>query len=152
MLGGNPPSSGRERTQPVSEDGVYDPRYLKGIDYFNDCEFFEAHEIWEELWADIQGPARRFYQGLIQVAVCLHHFGNGNIRGAKKLYHSCRGYLVDYEPHYLGVDVGQLLGQLESCCAEILASQEEYPRIEIDPERIPEIHLQPTPEGMGESV
>jgi uncharacterized protein len=122
----------------------YDPRYLAGIDHFNKCDFFEAHEVWEELWADTQGPPRRFYQGLIQVAVCLHHFGNGNIRGAKKLYYGCRTYLEDYRPHYLGLDLDKLLGQLETCCREILDSKEEFPRIEIVPDLIPEIHLEPT--------
>jgi uncharacterized protein len=123
-------------------ESTYDPRYLEGIEHFNKCDFFEAHEVWEELWADTQGPPRRFYQGLIQVAVCLHHFGNGNIRGAKKLYFGCRGYLEDYRPQYLGLDLDQLLTQLETCCREILDSQEEFPRIEIVPDLIPEIHLQ----------
>ena len=121
---------------------TYDPRYLAGIEHFNKCDFFEAHEVWEELWADTQGPSRRFYQGLIQVAVCLHHFGNGNIRGAKKLYHGCRGYLEGYLPKYEGLDVEKLLAQLEICCREILESKEEFPRIEIVPDLIPEIHLE----------
>ena len=120
----------------------YDPRYLAGIEHFNKCDFYEAHEVWEALWADTQGPSRRFYQGLIQVAVCLHHFGNGNIRGAKKLYHSSRGYLETYGPRHLGLDVDQLLSQLEICCRDILESQEEFPKIEIVPDLIPEIHLQ----------
>jgi uncharacterized protein len=123
-------------------DATYDPRYLEGIEHFNKCDFFEAHEVWEELWADTQGPPRRFYQGLIQVAVCLHHFGNGNIRGAKKLYVGCRGYLEAYRPRYLDLDLDQLLTQLEACCREILESQEEFPRIEIVPDLIPEIHLE----------
>ncbi len=123
----------------------YDDRFLKGVGYFNECDFFEAHDAWEELWADYQGPARKFYQGLIQVAVCLHHFGNGNIRGAKKLYFGCRGYLDEYLPFYEGVDLERLLSQLEKCCAEILASTEEYPKIEIEPDLIPEIHLDPPP-------
>jgi predicted metal-dependent hydrolase len=121
----------------------HDPRYLKGIEYFNECEFFEAHEVWEELWADLEGDSRKFYQGLIQVAVCLHHFGNGNIRGAKKLYHSSAKYLSAYRPAYADLDVDKLLKELEACCAEILASTEEYPQIEMDPESIPEIHLSP---------
>ncbi len=75
-------------------DAKYDPLYLAGIEHFNVCDFFEAHETWEELWTDYQGPARKFYQGLIQVAVALHHFGNGNIRGAKKLYLSSSAYLA----------------------------------------------------------
>jgi predicted metal-dependent hydrolase len=123
-------------------DTSYDPRYLEGIEHFNKCDFFEAHEVWEELWADTQGEPRRFYQGLIQVAVCLHHFGNGNIRGAKKLYFGCRGYLQDYLPKYLGLDLDKLLSQLETCCREILDSKEEFPRIEIVPDLIPEIHLE----------
>ena len=122
-------------------EATYDPRYLEGIEHFNKCDFYEAHEVWEALWADTQGPARRFYQGLIQVAVCLHHFGNGNIRGAKKLYVGCRGYLEDYRPNYLGLDLDKLLAQLETCCHEILESKEEFPRIEIVPDLIPEIHL-----------
>lgn len=126
-------------------DEPYDPRFLEGIEYFNRCDFFEAHDAWEALWSDYQGPSRRFYQGLIQVAVCLHHFGNGNIRGAKKLYYGCRGYLEDYRPKHLGVDLDKLLGELERCCAEILSSTEEYPQIEIIPDLIPEIHLDPPP-------
>ncbi len=122
---------------------THDPRYLEGIEHFNKCDFFEAHEVWEELWADTSGLSRRFFQGLIQVAVCLHHFGNGNIRGAKKLYHGSRGYLEDYRPKYLDLDLDKLFSELEICCREILESQEEFPRIEIVPDLIPEIHLQP---------
>jgi predicted metal-dependent hydrolase len=125
----------------TSED--YDPLYLQGIEFFNACEFFEAHEVWEELWSDDQGPSRRFYQGLIQVAVCLHHFGNGNLRGARKLYHSSRKYLADYAPFHLGLDVDKLLAELEVCCAEILDADQAVTGVEIDAERIPEIHLAP---------
>jgi predicted metal-dependent hydrolase len=120
---------------------VHDPRYLEGIEHFNKCDFFEAHEVWEELWADTQGPPRRFYQGLIQVAVCLHHFGNGNIRGAKKLYHGSRGYLEEYRPKYLDLDLNKLFTELDICCREILESKEEFPKIDIVPDLIPEIHL-----------
>lgn len=127
----------------MCHESEYDPHYLKGIEYFNRCDFFEAHEVWEELWTEEQGPSRRFYQGLIQAAVCLHHFGNGNIRGAKKLYHGCRKYLEEYLPKHLGLDVETLLSELETCCAEILACQDPFPRIKINPELIPEIHLEP---------
>lgn len=125
----------------MEEQTSQDPRYLKGIEYFNACEFFEAHEVWEDLWAEIEGPSRKFYQGLIQVAVCLHHFGNGNVRGARKLYGSSTKYLQTYRPVHCGLDVDKLVNELTTCCAEILASTDEYPEIEIDPESIPEIHL-----------
>ncbi len=123
----------------------YDARYVQGVAFFNECEYFEAHEIWEELWTEYQGPSRRFYQGLIQVAVCLHHFGNGNTRGAKKLYFSCNKYLGEYPAEFEGIDVAKLRAELKVCCDELLASDEEYPKLEIDPELIPEIHLDPAP-------
>ena len=75
------------------------------------------------------------------MAVCLHHFVNGNIRGAKKLYVSSTDYLRPYAPSYADLDLKRLMSELEHCCAEILASTEEFPNIEIDPDKIPDIHL-----------
>ena len=126
-------------------DVTYDSRYVEGVRFFNECEFFEAHDVWEELWADHGGEDRTFYQGLIQVAVCLHHFGNGNIRGARKLYVGSRKYLESYRPSYAGIDLDKLFDELEACCREIMESTEDFPKIEIDPELIPEIHLDPPP-------
>jgi len=129
----------------MTETTEYDPMYLKGIAYFNECEFFEAHEAWEDLWTEYQGPSRKFYQGLIQVAVALHHFGNGNIRGARKLYHSSRNYLSNYGPHHEGIDIEALFATYDACFAEVLASEEEFPKIDLNAELIPEIHLDPPP-------
>jgi predicted metal-dependent hydrolase len=112
-----------------------------GIRHFNDCDFFEAHEAWEGLWTEYRGPARGFLQGLIQVAVALHHFGNGNLRGARKVYLSSRGYLEGYRPHYAGLDLDSFLEQYRLCFADLL--EDDQARVEIDPERIPEIHLRP---------
>jgi uncharacterized protein len=122
---------------------VYDPLYLKGIAYFNACEFFDAHEVWEELWKDYSGDLRLFYKGLIQAAVALHHFGNGNIRGARKVYRSSRGYLDQYRPKCQSLDLDKFLTEFDECFAEVAASQEEFPQIDLDPERIPEIWLDP---------
>lgn len=130
----------------MAETADYPPLYLQGIAHFNKRDFFEAHEVWEELWTEDQGPSRRFYQGLIQAAVALHHFGNGNLRGAKKLNVGCRKYLDDYRPRHMGLDVDGLLGEMDRCFAEVMASTDEYPNIEIDPERIPDLTLDPPAE------
>ncbi len=126
--------------------GEYDPLYLQGIAYFNACEFFEAHEAWEELWKSYSGELRLFYKGLIQAAVALHHFGNGNIRGARKVYGSSRGYLAQYGPSCLGLDVEKFLAEFDACFAEVAATDEQFPQIELNPELIPEIWLDPPAE------
>jgi uncharacterized protein len=124
----------------------YDPLYLQGIAYFNACEFFEAHEVWEDLWKSYSGELRLYYKGLIQAAVALHHFGNGNIRGARKVYFTSRNYLEQYRPMCVGLDLEKFLGQFDACFAEVAASQDEYPKIDLDPELIPEIALDPAVE------
>jgi uncharacterized protein len=122
---------------------VNDARYREGIRRFNEQAYFEAHEIWEELWREDQGSSRRYYQGLIQAAVCLYHFGTGNTRGARKLYFSSRGYLEAYRPRHLGVDVDQLLVGLERCCAELAGDPGDFPRVTLRTELIPRIDLDP---------
>ena len=94
---------------------------------------------------DYHGPSRTFYKGLIQVAVCLHHFGRNNTRGARKLYLSSRNYLGDYRPHHEGIDLDGLLAKMDLCCAEIAASDEAFPRGKLDCALIPTIELDPPP-------
>ena len=50
-----------------------DARFLKGIEEFNRRFFFEAHDLWEEVWVETVGDHRLFYQGLIQTAVGFYH-------------------------------------------------------------------------------
>jgi predicted metal-dependent hydrolase len=124
---------------------TYEPRYLAGILFFNRQDFFEAHEVWESLWQDCCGPERSFYQGLIQAAVALFHFGNGNVRGAVKLYHSSRAYMDRYGSPFLGLDTDDFWRQMGRCFAEVLAAPEPDRGIVLDEALIPEIRLDPPP-------
>ena len=99
---------------------AYEPLYLDGIEKFNACDYYECHEVWEELWTEYRGPSRKFYQGLIQAAVALYHFGNGNIRGARKLHKSVHGYLEPYAPQHLGLDIGKFLAAFDTCTATVM--------------------------------
>ncbi len=46
---------------------------------------FEAHDCLEARWGRARGSDRLFYQALIQIAVALQHFANGNGAGAASL-------------------------------------------------------------------
>jgi hypothetical protein len=83
----------------------YDPRYLEGIARFNRAEYFEAHEIWEDVWNDCPAGDRRFHQALIQAAVALHHAYNRNRAGAERLLDSGRRYMAAYRPIHNGLTV-----------------------------------------------
>lgn len=51
-----------------------DAHYLGYFACFNRSQFYEAHEVLEELWlADKHGPNGNFYKGLIQLAGAFVH-------------------------------------------------------------------------------
>ena len=102
------------RLDTMVSDVTFDPLYLKGIRFFNRGDFFEAHDVWEELWMQCEESARLFYQGLIQAAVLLLHFENGNQIGARKLCRSSREKLSLYGPRFQGLDIFPFIDAVQS--------------------------------------
>ena len=73
---------------------------------FNQRRYFDAHEVWEDVWREATGERKRLLQGLIQVAVALHHFTQKNHRGAASLLARAEAKLEDDDG--LGFDIGGL--------------------------------------------
>jgi predicted metal-dependent hydrolase len=124
----------------------YDPRYLAGILFFNDQDFFEAHEVWEDLWAESFGDERRFYQGLIHAAVGLFHFSGGNLGGAVKLFRSSREYMERCGSPFLGLDQEEFWQQMERCFQPLHGPAPVDRSLRPDPGTFPVIALEPAPE------
>jgi uncharacterized protein len=126
-------------------DEVYHPLYLRGIAEFNRRNFFESHEVWEELWLAESGPARQFYKGLIQAAVALYHLSHGNMHGANKLLAGSRAYLEPYRSSYLGLDVDRFLAAMDGCVAAG-AEPSRQRSVPAQPPCTPQIQLHRPPE------
>src|SRR5271155_781388 len=60
-------------------------KFERGLEHFNAREFFEAHEVWEEVWLTEDEPEKTFLQGIIQIAAAFHHYRGGNSDGAETL-------------------------------------------------------------------
>ncbi|WP_149453753.1 DUF309 domain-containing protein [Pasteuria penetrans] len=86
----------------------YSPLYVEFFHHFNVTEdYFECHEVLEALW--LETARDPFYQGLLQVAVCLYHHRNCNLGGARKLMEAALTKLAPYgEPVYRGIHLGSL--------------------------------------------
>jgi uncharacterized protein len=122
--------------------GEYPEKYLEGIRLFNDQQFFECHEVLEELWSETIGSEKKFYQGLIQAAVALFHFGNENLGGARKVYESSRANLAQYGCRFQGMDLERFRADMENCFHDLLTAGKIYPTgVELDENRIPTIEL-----------
>jgi uncharacterized protein len=72
----------------------------QAIEQFNTQEFYACHDTLEALWVAAPVPEKKFYQGLLQIAVACHHMGNSNWRGATIMLGEGRFRLRDYEPAY----------------------------------------------------
>lgn len=86
---------------------------LQGIREFNSSEWFECHETVEDLWIGSEGEVRDFYQGIIQIAVALHHWRNGNFGGAVSLLKGGAGYLRHVSEACQWVDVAALIADAD---------------------------------------
>lgn len=61
------------------------PLFFKGIELFNQEQFYDCHEVLEVVWRDQVDPEKQLTQGIIQVAVALYHCRRDNYVGAEKL-------------------------------------------------------------------
>src|SRR5256885_16896140 len=92
---------------------VVDPvALIPGIRLFNKEEFFEAHEALEDVWRAAPASEKKFLQGLIQVAVALHHHSRGNVVGARSLLERATRNLSLYPESFGGVNIVGLLCEL----------------------------------------
>jgi predicted metal-dependent hydrolase len=106
----------------------HDPRYLEGIELFNRGEYFDAHEVWEDLWQDCPACERRFYQALIQAAVAIYHFERGNFSGTARLARSGKRYMESFRPSYRGLDIDVFWQLVEAYVAGALGRGEATPQ------------------------
>lgn len=84
------------------------PNAVKGLRFFNERKFFEAHEELEAAWLAETGEIRDLYRGILQVAVFYLHALRGNFVGALKVYERSRKWLDAFPSEYAGVDVESL--------------------------------------------
>jgi len=85
------------------------PAWLQGINEFNTGEYYACHDTLEALWMDSIDPDKKFYQGVLQIAVACYHLHNRNWRGAVTLLGEGVGKLPYYQPVYAGIDVDRLI-------------------------------------------
>lgn len=111
----------------------------QGVDEFNRGYFFEAHDIWEELWRGACGPREPFYQGLIQIAVGFYHLRNDNRRGARSQLEKGLTKLAGFQPVCEGIDVATLSSDIRRWLDRLKEAGEG--ELAIDLAQLPRIRL-----------
>lgn len=99
-----------ERVAGVDPQG-WDPRYAGWFGCFNAGEYYEAHDVLEDLWLE-QGRGasnHAFHKALIQVAGAFVHARKGRPGPAVALLRLARSYLARYPARHEGLDVEDLV-------------------------------------------
>ena len=117
-----------------SKDLIQDQRFHKAVQYFNNKEWYLAHDFLEELWHESIGPERTSLQGLLQIAVAQLHLDRGNKNGAMILYGEGLGRLRRIGIPNLGIDMNRLCNSVEHRL-RLLQSQKE-----LSDTKFPELH------------
>jgi len=111
-----------------------DRLYLKGLEAFNSGRFYEAHELWEEVWLETPNPDKKFLQGLIQVAAAFHHFSRANLRGTRNLLRAGLLKLDCFPEVHGGLEIAPLCEAVRGWLAGLAAEES------LEDSRIPRIH------------
>ena len=94
-----------------------DERFTRGLHLFNQGEYFECHEVIEDLWLETPetDAYRDLYKGVIQAAAAIYQWDRAILTGARGLYRTSIDYLEKYHPAALGLDVEKLVRQMRAC-------------------------------------
>lgn len=129
----------RQARAQMDDSGDILQKFEDGIRKFNDGQFYECHDILEDVWFEIRGSSRRFYQGLIHLAVGFYHLTHRkNLNGTLSQLNKGINKLSEYSPEFQGVEIENLLKRVSHCVRDI-EQMNEGKKIEFDSKKIPKI-------------
>jgi predicted metal-dependent hydrolase len=129
-----------------------DPRYQSYFTCFNAQQYYEAHDVLENLWLERRDENYLFFKGLIQVAGAFVHLQKQflhpshpkherRLRPAVRLFQLGVKNLAPFAPRYLQLDVAALCRMCEQRSAEIIAA--DYQDNPWHPSDAPQLRLLP---------
>jgi len=86
--------------------------FQHGLELINQGSYFQAHDVLEDVWREVRDDRRPFYQGVVQVAIAMHHFSQSNLAGAQSVLAKAIRNLESYPDNFCGIDLGDLRRQL----------------------------------------
>ncbi len=81
---------------------------VAGVEAFNRGEYYQQHDLFEELWVATEGPVRDLYRAILQVGVAYYQLERGNFRGALKMLQRSVQWLYPLPDTCQGLDVAAL--------------------------------------------
>lgn len=119
-------STNREKLSEQKCDELFE----KGIVFFNEASFYEAHEEWEIIWLQEESSEKTFYQGLIVLAGGYHHVQKNRMDPAVKALTKALDKLNHPNARSSQINVDRLILETKANLQKIDLGQEvRFPKI-----------------------
>jgi uncharacterized protein len=105
--------------------------YKHGLQHVRSGRYFEAHEELELAWRAASRDERDFFQGLVHVAVAWYQAGRGRPVATTRQLEKAARRLRPFAPSHRGVDVGDVLAQVERAQQTVAAGS-----LDLEPPRV----------------
>jgi predicted metal-dependent hydrolase len=136
----------------ADSDAALDPRYTGYFTCFNTQQYYEAHDVLEDLWLQTRGGDHLFFKGLIQFAGAFVHLQKQaqhpthpkhgrRLRPAERLFQLALRNLEPYTPRHQHLDVAEICALCRATMAALAATA--YAQNPWQPEHAPHLHLLP---------
>src|SRR5215831_7987911 len=139
-----------EDVTPDQTDVENHPYYRAFFRFWNEQQYYEAHDVLEQLWLNTKSSDADFFKGLIQAAGAfvhlqkrfehpLHAKHSRRLSPAVRLFQLAQKNLASFAPWHHALDVAALCQLLSRYADEIVAS--EYALNPWSPETAPKLKL-----------
>jgi hypothetical protein len=126
------------------------PYYRAFFHCWNEQQYYEAHDVLEQLWLNTDSPDAAFFKGLIQAAGAFVHLQkrfeypshakhSRRLSPAVRLFRMAERNVAAFSPYHHGLDVAALCQLLTRYADEIVAS--DYTINPWSPETAPKLKL-----------
>ncbi|MGZ4965080.1 MAG: DUF309 domain-containing protein [Limisphaerales bacterium] len=102
----------------------HDLRYAGYFELFNRGQYYEAHDVLEDLWLPVRKePQGDFYKGLIQLAGAFVHLKKERLRPAGALLKLARANLWKFAPKFQHLDLMEVIEVIDRAMKRLEGSE-----------------------------
>jgi predicted metal-dependent hydrolase len=102
----------------------HDIRYAGYFELFNRGQYYEAHDVLEDLWLPIRKDKEGdFYKGLIQLAGAFVHLQKDRLRPAGALFKLARTNLWKFAPQSQSLDLMEVIEMIDRAMKTLESSE-----------------------------
>ena len=92
---------------------------IKGLQTFNEGDFYTAHECFEDAWREMESDTREFFRALLHLSGGYFRLTQDRPSAAKKFFRRALYWMHKFPSPYLGIKTDEIISHAEGLIAAI---------------------------------